>query len=137
GGLATGMKSVHKDGNGIWIGWSGLTDRELDQNLTKEVKKLAWEEKCVTVGLSQYDIDNFYYGLSNRALWPLFHYFMEYTEFEQQFWESYKVVNQKFADVVLEHVEDGDQIWIHDYQLMLLPEMIRARKANVSIGFFL
>src|SRR5690606_18271309 len=137
GGLATGMKSVHKDGNGIWIGWSGLTEEELDENIAKNVKELAAKEKCVTVSLTQYDVDNFYYGLSNRALWPLFHYFMEYTEFEKEYWESYKTVNQKFADVVLEHVEDGDQIWIHDYQLLLLPEMIRQHKPEVSIGFFL
>lgn len=137
GGLATGMKSVHKDGNGIWIGWSGLTEEELDENIAKKVKQLAAKEKCVTVGLTQYDVDNFYYGLSNRALWPLFHYFMEYTEFEKEYWESYKTVNQKFADVVLEHVEDGDQVWIHDYQLFLLPELIRQQKPGVSIGFFL
>src|SRR5690606_4090026 len=62
---------------------------------------------------------------------------MEYTEFENEFWESYKTVNQKFADVVLQHAEDGDQIWVHDYQLLLLPALIRHRKPNVTIGFFL
>ncbi|WP_417360934.1 bifunctional alpha,alpha-trehalose-phosphate synthase (UDP-forming)/trehalose-phosphatase [Galbibacter sp.] len=137
GGLATGMKSVHKDGKGIWIGWSGLTEEELDKDLSKKIDKLVAEENCATVSLTQYDVDNFYYGLSNRALWPLFHYFMEYTEFEHQYWESYKVVNQKFADAVLEHVEDGDQIWIHDYQLLLLPALIRQHKPEVTIGFFL
>src|SRR5690606_1659734 len=62
---------------------------------------------------------------------------MEYTEFENEFWESYKTVNQKFADVVLQHAEDGDQIWVHDYQLLLLPALIRHHKPNVTIGFFL
>lgn len=137
GGLATGMKSVHKDEKGIWIGWSGLIEEDIDKETHKKIDQLVAKENCATVSLSKDDVDNFYYGLSNRTLWPLFHYFMEYTEFENEFWESYKTVNQKFADVVLQHAEDGDQIWIHDYQLLLLPALIRHRKPNVSIGFFL
>lgn len=137
GGLATGMKSVHKEGNGLWIGWSGLTEDELDEDTTEKVKQLVAQENCATVSLSQYDIDHFYYGFSNRTLWPLFHYFMEYTEFEKEYWESFKSVNQKFADAVLEHLEDGDQVWIHDYQLLLLPRLIKEKKPEVSIGFFL
>ena len=137
GGLATGMKSVHKDEKGIWIGWSGLIEEDIDKETHKKIDQLVAKENCATVSLSKDDVDNFYYGLSNRTLWPLFHYFMEYTEFENEFWESYKTVNQKFADVVLQHAEDGDQIWIHDYQLLLLPALIRHRKPNVTIGFFL
>ncbi|MEY8848840.1 bifunctional alpha,alpha-trehalose-phosphate synthase (UDP-forming)/trehalose-phosphatase [Psychroserpens sp. XS_ASV72] len=137
GGLATGLKSVHQDGKSLWIGWSGLTEEELTPELSKEVKALVKKEKCDTVTLSQHDLDNFYYGFSNRTLWPLFHYFMEYTEFEETFWASYKTVNQKFADAVLEHVEDGDTIWVHDYQLLLLPKLIKDKKPNTTIGFFL
>lgn len=137
GGLATGMKSVHKDEEGLWIGWSGLVEEDLDQDTHKEIDQLVAKENCATVSLTQDDVNNFYYGLSNRTLWPLFHYFMEYTEFENQYWESYKAVNQKFANVVLQHIEDGDQIWVHDYQLLLLPALIRQSKPNVSIGFFL
>ncbi|MCM5663159.1 bifunctional alpha,alpha-trehalose-phosphate synthase (UDP-forming)/trehalose-phosphatase [Galbibacter mesophilus] len=137
GGLATGMKSVHKDGDGIWIGWSGLTEEELDASLEKKVDAAVAKENCAAVNLSQNDIDNFYYGFSNRTLWPLFHYFMEYTEFEKDFWESYKRVNQKFADVVIEHLEDGDKVWVHDYQLLLLPQLIKEKKPDTSIGFFL
>ncbi|EKF56301.1 bifunctional trehalose-6-phosphate synthase/HAD hydrolase subfamily IIB [Galbibacter marinus] len=137
GGLATGMESVHKDEEGLWIGWSGLVEEDLDQDTHKEIDQLVAKENCATVSLTQDDVNNFYYGLSNRTLWPLFHYFMEYTEFEIQYWESYKAVNQKFANVVLQHIEDGDQIWVHDYQLLLLPALIRQSKPNVSIGFFL
>ncbi|OMP31216.1 bifunctional alpha,alpha-trehalose-phosphate synthase (UDP-forming)/trehalose-phosphatase [Mangrovimonas sp. DI 80] len=137
GGLATGMKSVHADGNGIWIGWSGLTQEELDEDLSKEVDKAIKKEKCVAVPLNEEDVENFYYGFSNKTLWPLFHYFMEYTEFEKDQWDSYIEVNQKFADVVVENLEDGDTVWVHDYQLLLLPELIRDKKPNTTIGFFL
>ncbi|MDG3583557.1 bifunctional alpha,alpha-trehalose-phosphate synthase (UDP-forming)/trehalose-phosphatase [Galbibacter pacificus] len=137
GGLATGMKSVHKEGDGIWIGWSGLTEEELDESLSKKVDTAVAKENCAAVNLTQCDIDNFYYGFSNRTLWPLFHYFMEYTEFEKDFWESYKAVNQKFAEVVLDNLEDGDNVWVHDYQLLLLPQLIKEKKPDTSIGFFL
>ena len=137
GGLATGMKSVHAEGNGIWVGWSGLTEDQLTPELQKDVKKAVSKEKCVTVPLTTEDVDNFYLGFSNKTLWPLFHYFMEYTSFERSEWESYKEVNQKFADVVLENVNDGDTVWVHDYQLLLLPKLIRDKKPNISIGFFL
>lgn len=137
GGLATGLKSVHEEGNSLWIGWSGLTEEELNDKQSKEVKALVKKEKCDTVSLNQNDLENFYYGFSNRTLWPLFHYFMEYTEFENDYWESYKTVNQKFADVALEHIEDGDTVWVHDYQLLLLPKLIKDKKPNTTIGFFL
>ncbi len=137
GGLATGMKSVHADGNGIWIGWSGLTEEELNPELSKKVDKAIFKEKCVSVSLTEKDVEDFYFGFSNKTLWPLFHYFMEFTEFEKDQWESYKEVNQKFADVVLENVNDGDTVWVHDYQLLLLPQLIKDKKPNISIGFFL
>lgn len=137
GGLATGMKSVHADGNGIWIGWSGLTEEALDEALSKKVDNAIKKEKCVAVPLTEQDVENFYYGFSNKTLWPLFHYFMEYTEFEKDQWDSYIEVNQKFADVVVENLEDGDTVWVHDYQLLLLPQLIRDKKPNTTIGFFL
>ena len=137
GGLATGLKSVHAEGNGIWIGWSGLTEEELTDSLKGQVKQAVKKEQCEAVSLTQDDIDNYYLGFSNKTLWPLFHYFMEYTEFEHDQWQAYKHVNEKFAEVVLEHIEDGDTVWVHDYQLLLLPKLIKDKKPDTSIGFFL
>lgn len=137
GGLATGMKSVHSQGKGIWIGWSGLTEEEIAPDQQTIVNQALQNEKCIRVPLTSQDIENYYYGFSNRALWPLFHYFQSYTQFELVHWESYKEVNQKFADVVIEHAEEGDTVWVHDYQLLLLPELIRQRRPDLTIGFFL
>ncbi|WP_115461744.1 bifunctional alpha,alpha-trehalose-phosphate synthase (UDP-forming)/trehalose-phosphatase [Winogradskyella aurantiaca] len=137
GGLATGMKSVHQDGNGIWIGWSGITENELEGDEKKDIEAKIKAEKCVTVHLTEDDINDYYLGFSNKALWPLFHYFMEYTAFEQTEWEAYVRANQKFADTVIANLNDGDTVWVHDYQLMLVPQMIRAIKPEVTIGFFL
>jgi trehalose 6-phosphate synthase/phosphatase len=137
GGLATGMKSVHAEGDGIWIGWSGLEDNKATRKKQLKVDEALLKEKCVSVALTKNDIDDFYLGFSNKTLWPLFHYFTEYSSFENKQWLSYKEVNQKFADVVLANSEDGDVIWIHDYQLLLLPALIKAERPNSKIGFFL
>ena len=137
GGLATGMKSVHAEGNGIWIGWSGIPENELSETLSTKVKDKIRDAKCVSVPLTSVDIEDYYEGFSNRALWPLFHYFMEYTDFEQKEWEAYKRVNEKFAEVVLDNLDDGDTVWVHDYQLLLLPQLIKDQKPNTTIGFFL
>lgn len=137
GGLATGMKSVHEGGDSLWIGWSGLAEEELNDDLREKVSTEIANNHCAMVPLTNDDLEHFYYGFSNKTLWPLFHYFLEYTTFEQENWESYKRVNMKFADTVLEHVEDGDTIWVHDYQLLLLPAYIKEKKPDTTIGFFL
>jgi trehalose 6-phosphate synthase/phosphatase len=137
GGLATGLKSVHRDSDGVWIGWTGLTQEDIDPKHEKDIEKEVSKHQCAAVRLTNDDMEGYYYGFSNRTIWPLFHYFMEYAEFDDDFWESYKRVNQKFADVVLQNIEEGDTVWVHDYQLMLLPEMIKSQRPDVSVGFFL
>jgi len=137
GGLATGMKSVHSGGKSLWIGWSGLTTEEIPAELESQIDLALEKHGCAKVQLSKSEVNGFYFGFSNRTVWPLFHYFMEYAEFELPNWEIYKSVNQKFADVLVAHLDDEDTVWIHDYQLMLVPQMVRALKPKVSIGFFL
>ena len=137
GGLATGMKSIHNSGESLWIGWSGLTDEETPEELIPAIDTALAAHKCSKVKLSQKEMEGYYFGFSNRTIWPLFHYFMEYTEFELDFWESYKSVNQKFADAIIANSKDEDVIWIHDYQLMLVPQMVKEKRPNAAIGFFL
>ncbi|KGK30380.1 bifunctional alpha,alpha-trehalose-phosphate synthase (UDP-forming)/trehalose-phosphatase [Cellulophaga sp. E6(2014)] len=137
GGLATGMKSVHSGGDSLWIGWSGLTDEEIPENLVGDIDDALAKHGSSKVNLSQQEVDGFYYGFSNRTVWPLFHYFLEYSEFEIESWETYKKVNQKFADAIVAKADDDDTIWVHDYQLMLVPQMVREKLPNISIGFFL
>ncbi len=137
GGLATGMKSVHESADSLWVGWTGLNKEEITEDQIPLIKESLKKEKCVGVDLTEDEVQGFYYGFSNRTLWPLFHYFTEFTEFEHKFWLEYKKVNQKFADVVLSVLSEGDTIWIHDYQLLVLPKMIKEKMPDVSVGFFL
>ena len=137
GGLATGMKSVHSGSDSLWIGWSGLTDEEIPDELAPKIDKALAEHGSSKVRLTTAEVEGFYFGFSNRTIWPLFHYFLEYSEFELDSWKVYKAVNQKFADAILEKADEDDTIWIHDYQLMLVPKMVREKRPNISIGFFL
>ncbi|MBT8281392.1 MAG: bifunctional alpha,alpha-trehalose-phosphate synthase (UDP-forming)/trehalose-phosphatase [Muriicola sp.] len=137
GGLATGMKSVHSDGQSLWIGWSGLTEEEIPEELEGEIDKALAKHGSSKVKLTAAEVDGFYYGFSNRTIWPLFHYFLEYSEFELSSWNTYREVNQKFADAILKEASEDDIIWVHDYQLMLVPQMVREKRPDISIGFFL
>jgi trehalose 6-phosphate synthase/phosphatase len=133
GGLATGLGSVYKQGNNVWIGWPGI---DIPKERQGEVKKLLAPLNLIPVFLTTEEINLYYEGFSNEILWPVFHYLTTYANFEQQYWDSYKAVNEKFKDAAIEAVNDGDTIWIHDYQLLLLPCLIRREKPMVTIGFF-
>lgn len=137
GGLATGMKSVHSGSDDLWIGWSGLTDEDIPEGMENDIDITLKKHGCSKVNLSAVEVNGFYYGFSNRTIWPLFHYFLEYSEFELENWETYKRVNQKFADAILKKANKGDLIWVHDYQLMLVPQMVKEKNPEISIGFFL
>ena len=92
------MKSVHSEGNSLWVGWSGLEEENLDEDQQQQVHEALKKEKCVPVSLTSNDVEDFYLGFSNKTIWPLFHYFVEYATFEEKQWASYKEVNQKFTD---------------------------------------
>jgi len=134
GGLATGLGSIYKEGNNIWIGWPGASfeSDSLKQEVTAGLKK----ENMRPVFLTEKEIEEFYLGFSNQTLWPTCHYFVQYIDYDQKYWESYKRVNQKFADVISENLEPKDIVWIHDYQLMLVPQMLRSKMPDITVGFF-
>ncbi len=133
GGLATGLGSIYKTGDNIWIGWPGI---EVPEERRQEVTEKLTALNLIPVFLSTDEINQYYEGFSNEVLWPVFHYMTTYANYEQSYWDFYQSVNAKFADAVDEHLSEGDTVWIHDYQLLLLPHMVRARQAQVTIGFF-
>jgi trehalose 6-phosphate synthase/phosphatase len=136
GGLATGLGSVYKQGDNVWIGWPGqeVTDQADQGIITDKLRDLS----LMPVFLSQDEITQYYEGFSNTVLWPVFHYYAStYATYAQSNWDYYKIVNEKFKDAILKVAEPGDTIWIHDYQLLLLPALVRNEMPDVSIGFFL
>ncbi len=137
GGLATGMKSVYKRVDSLWIGWSGIERDQLRDKDMEEFNSVMKEEKCHPIFIEKNLIDQYYYGFSNQTIWPLFHYFPQFTKYDKSQWLSYEKVNRIFADEIIKIANDDDLIWIHDYHLLLVPGMVKEKLPGSSIGFFL
>ena len=135
GGLATGLGSVYKQDENIWVGWPGYYPNM--QNEENVIYEGLEKENMRPVWLTSRDIKFFYEGFSNATIWPNFHYFPQYMEYNEDFWVAYKLVNEKFCRAVCKYItSEEDTIWIHDYQLLLLPQLIRDKFPNISIGYF-
>ena len=136
GGLATGLRAHHEETGGRWIGWPGDVSK-LSTDQRNELDRQLERRHIVPVHLSQDHIERYYHGFANRVLWPLFHYLIDRVPVDAAGWDAYRQVNEAFADVVAREHRNGDTIWVHDYQLMLLPGLLRARLPSARIGFFL
>jgi len=138
GGLATALGSFYKEENSIWIGWPGIASDELsDKEINNISEELLEKYNCIPVFLSKKQLENYYDGFNNQTLWPLFHDFPQYVKCSESFWKAYVSVNKLFAFKLSLHVEADDVIWVNDYHLLLLPNLIREKLPNSSIMFFL
>jgi len=135
GGLATGLNSLDESWEKIWIGWPGQEVKESRER--DAVRRNLSKDGLFPVFLTEEQIRLYYEGFSNKVIWPHFHYFTQYTSYRDQYWEAYQDANRCFADEVIPLIREDDLVWIQDYQLMLLPVMIRQAFPNLSIGFFL
>lgn len=135
GGLATGLGSVYEQKNNLWLGWPGyIPENEEEKQVIRE--ELA-KHNLVPVFLCQEELEGYYEGFSNEILWPIFHYILSYAVFNKDYWMMYNQVNKKFCEAAMSlGLTLKDEIWIHDYQLMLLPQMIRQQNDLISIGYF-
>ena len=136
GGLATGLRPWHEGSGGLWIGWPGDVSHFTPGGGAELERQLA-ARAIVPVALSQDYVKRYYHGFANRVLWPLFHYLIDRVPVDATGWDAYRLANQAFADAVAYHYQPGDLIWIHDYQLMLVPAMLRTKLPDARIGFFL
>jgi len=137
GGLVAALEGLPEDQfKTKWIGWPGAAFPE-ESRRQEVAQQLDEEHGCVAVFLSQEEATAFYEGFSNSSIWPLLHYLPNYLRYEPGWWDHYQNVNRTFAEKVLETAHEGDLVWVHDYQLMLLPAMLRAAAPNLRIGFFL
>src|SRR5512135_618428 len=134
GGLATGLSGPHSRGDSLWVGWPGKT-WGLDADRRGELDRKLAALRLSPIHLSEEDVRNYYEGFSNGVLWPLFHYMMDKIPLQALEWDAYERVNARFADEVARVCGPEDMIWIHDYQLLLLPQMLRERLPKARIGF--
>jgi len=136
GGLATGLAGVHEAGGGRWFGWLG-PDAPATPEEERALAPALAERRITAISLDAAEWKGFYEGYSNGLIWPLFHYATAQLPLEMRDFDAYAAVNQRFADAVAAEWQPGDRIWVHDYQLLLLPELLRRRLPAARIGFFL
>jgi len=130
GGLVTAFDPIMHKRHGAWVGWHGAADEELepfeDDGLT-----------LVQVPLSSSEVADYYEGFSNATLWPLYHDAIATPQFQRQWWDTYVTVNQRFADRTAQIAAEGAVVWVQDYHLQLVPQMLRRQRPDLRIGFFL
>lgn len=137
GGLARGLSSIKKPATKMWLGWPGIASEKLTPADKKKIISELKKYNFIPVFLNEKQVDNFYFGYSNTTIWPLFHYFTQHTEYRARFWSSYQEVNIAFSHAAQKCIDKNTTVWIHDYQLMLLPQLIRNMRPQALIGFFL
>lgn len=130
GGLVTALESLMQETGGGWIGWTGDAGPAPGRF---EVDGLH----LAGVGLSEAEIRRYYEGFSNATLWPLYHDVIAPPQFDRDWWEGYLAVNQRFAEETVAQAAPGATVWVHDYQLQMVPQMLRERRDDLRIGFFL
>jgi trehalose 6-phosphate synthase len=129
GGLVTALAPVMAKTDGAWVGWPGVPDEDVAPFDHDDMH-------LVPVGLSADDVELYYEGFSNATLWPLYHDVIAPPEFHRAWWECYKTVNRRFADATAHIAAEGATIWVQDYQLQLVPKLLREVRPDLKIGFF-
>ena len=130
GGLVSALAPLHPGRGGAWGGWAGVPDVDHGEFQVDGIDQVA-------VPLSVTEEDDFYHGFCNGTLWPLYHDGVRPPEFHRTWWAAYVAVNRRFAEKAAAVAEPGDIVWVHDYQLQLVPAMLRDLRPDVRIGFFL
>src|SRR3954468_15278 len=130
GGLVTAIEPVMRESDGAWIGWSGGTDDTHEPFVDDGLS-------LVPVPLSEQEVEEFYEGFSNATLWPLYHDVVAKPAFHREWWEACVKVNERFAQRAAEVAADEATVWVHDYQMQLVPAMLRELRPDLRIGFFL
>jgi trehalose 6-phosphate synthase/phosphatase len=141
GGLVSALKSYFEKSGGeefgdkFWVGAADFTEKKWKRAARSGALSTSYQLEPIFI--EEKAFDKYYNGFCNATIWPLFHYFPSFAQFNEEEFNSYEEVNKAFRDKILTFIQPGDTIWIHDYHLMLLPEMIREVLPDVTIGFFL
>ncbi len=136
GGLVSALVPALRNRGGSWIGWHGTTDNE-DWVEVFHQASLKVGLELFPVSLTKDEVEGFYNGFSNQIIWPLFHDLSSLCNFDPQFWQYYLEVNDKFAEVIVAKSGEQDFIWVHDYHLLNVGQMLRTKNVHRRAGFFL
>ncbi len=136
GGLATSLNALRSDIEMLWLGTPGLDIKGSEDRVSVK-KELRDKFDSIPLLLEAETFEAYYNGFSNGSLWPLFHYFPQYAHYDRAEWDAYQSINRAFSEAVLEVAKPTDSIWVHDYHLMLLPDLLRKALPDATIGYFL
>ena len=136
GGLVTAMESLDADFSLKWIGWPGTVSEKMKNKAAKS-EELREKYGYIPIFLTQKQVIGFYQNYSNSSLWPVLHYMPLLMKYKESWWDIYKEVNTVFCEETVKHAAERSIVWIHDYHLMLLPEMIKKSRPDLKVGFFL
>ena len=136
GGLVTALAPVLRNRGGLWIGWPGTHEiADIDPAVENAARTEGYS--MIPVQLSEDEIRSYYEGFSNEVIWPLFHDLQSYCNFDPSYWELYKAINKRFANITAKNTTAEDYIWIHDYHLMTVAQELRYLGIKSKIGFYL
>ena len=130
GGLVSALTPILQQTRGSWVGWSGIADQRFDPFTHSDINQ-------VPVPLTRVEYEDFYVGFCNGTLWPLYHDSVRAPQFHRHWWRPYEAVNRRFAETAAETLDPDDVAWVQDYQLQLVPQMIRDLAPVHRIGFYL
>src|SRR5271163_1859903 len=134
GGLVTALEPLLRRRRGAWVGWPGAVDDDVDVDDEPIVQE---DLRLIPVRLSADDVEEYYEGFSNATLWPLYHDVIVKPSYQREWWDRYVDVNRRFAEAASRAAASGATVWVQDYQLQLVPKMLRELRPDLTIGFFL
>src|SRR3984957_533617 len=138
GGLVTALEPLLRRRSGAWVGWPGLVSGQADEEIEVDDEPIAQDDLLLyPVRLSADDVAQYYEGFSNATLWPLYHDVIVKPIYHREWWDRYVEVNQRFAEATSRAAARGATVWVQDYQLQLVPKMLRELRPDLTIGFFL
>jgi trehalose 6-phosphate synthase/phosphatase len=133
----SGLQDFYQSYHPVWVGLTGFENHNFTPKETGVLEQKLIPFNCVPIFPRSHDQNLYLHGFARNTIWPLFHYFTENVTYSEVWWKSYVKINRMYAEKILQIINDGDILWIHDYHLMLLPQMIREQKPGISIGLFI
>ena len=129
GGLVAALEPMMRNVNGAWVGWAGQADTEMEPFENGGIN-------LIPVSLSASEVAEYYEGFANDTIWPLYHDVIAPPQYHREWWDAYETVNRRFAEAAVAAVAQDGTVWVHDYQLQLVPQMVRELRPDVTIGYF-
>jgi trehalose 6-phosphate synthase len=129
GGLVAALEPMMRNVNGAWVGWAGQPDTEMEPFENGGID-------LIPVPLSASEVAEYYEGFANDTIWPLYHDVIAPPQYHREWWDAYETVNRRFAEAAVAAVAQDGTVWVHDYQLQLVPQMVRELRPDVTIGYF-